>query len=161
MCKILSISLFLMFSLIPEKAQSQSTYYTSSKSCGSCGGSVSANSTIGMRCPHCRVRWGYENKEYSQEQRTVYRQPSRVSTSRYVPSFLNGQVVYANSNINVRSGPGTNYSIKNSVSTNTPLNIISRNGDWYYVSYSDFNSYTYELQTKYGYVAGWLLSSPY
>ena len=33
----------------------------SSKSCGSCHKPVSVNSEVGDYCPHCHVRWGYEN----------------------------------------------------------------------------------------------------
>lgn len=49
------------------KAQS---YTTRSKSCGSCGKQVSIHSKIGDYCPHCGVRWGYEN-----ERRTTYSSP--------------------------------------------------------------------------------------
>lgn len=49
------------------KAQS---YTTQSKSCGSCGKQVSIHSKIGDYCPHCGVRWGYEN-----ERRTTYSSP--------------------------------------------------------------------------------------
>lgn len=37
------------------------TTTTVSKKCGKCGKSVSTNSRIGDICPHCGVRWGYEN----------------------------------------------------------------------------------------------------
>ncbi|RZK05200.1 MAG: hypothetical protein EOO46_16015 [Flavobacterium sp.] len=37
------------------------TTTTVSKKCGKCGKSVSINSKIGDICPHCGVRWGYEN----------------------------------------------------------------------------------------------------
>lgn len=43
-----------------SKAYSQTTR-TVSKSCGKCGKKVSVTSKIGDRCPHCGVRWGYEN----------------------------------------------------------------------------------------------------
>ena len=57
------------------KAQS---YTTQSKSCGSCGKQVSIHSKIGDYCPHCGVRWGYEN-----ERRTTYSSPD------YSKSFEN------------------------------------------------------------------------
>ena len=46
------------------------SYTTQSKSCGSCGKQVSIYSKIGDYCPHCGVRWGYEN-----ERRTTYSSP--------------------------------------------------------------------------------------
>lgn len=159
---LLFVTLFFSAS---QKAFSQSTYTTTSKSCGSCRGSVSSNSTIGMYCPHCGVRWGYENKTYSKTERNSYNYnysyPSTRNRSnhRYIESYSRGQRVYAKSTINVRSGPGTNYSIINSISSFEGLTIIERSGDWYYVSYSHFNNYNYQLETKYGYVAGWLVKS--
>ena len=41
------------------------TYTSNSKSCGKCGNSVSVNSKIGDRCPHCGVTWGRENTQTS------------------------------------------------------------------------------------------------
>jgi hypothetical protein len=41
------------------------TFTSVSKTCGSCYLSVSANSKIGDYCPHCNVRWGYENSTRS------------------------------------------------------------------------------------------------
>lgn len=52
------------------------TYTVESKSCGSCGGQVSNNSRIGMRCPHCGVRWGYENE------RTTYNSAYKYNKQR-------------------------------------------------------------------------------
>ena len=45
---------------------------TESKRCGKCGQSVSNNSTVGMRCPHCGVRWGSENTTNTQSQLPTY-----------------------------------------------------------------------------------------
>ena len=69
MIKKVILGMFLL-GFIPNthteiKAQS---YTTQSKSCGSCGKQVSIHSKIGDYCPHCGVRWGYEN-----ERRTTYR----------------------------------------------------------------------------------------
>ena len=47
-----------------DKAYAQTTTSVS-KSCGKCGKSVSASSKVGDRCPHCGVRWGYENTSSS------------------------------------------------------------------------------------------------
>jgi hypothetical protein len=56
MKKIFFTSIFMLL-LTPVFSQ----MYTESKSCGSCGKEVPITSRIGMRCPHCNVRWGYEN----------------------------------------------------------------------------------------------------
>ena len=71
MIKKVILGMFLL-GFIPNthteiKAQS---YTTQSKSCGSCGKQVSIHSKIGDYCPHCGVRWGYEN-----ERRTTYSSP--------------------------------------------------------------------------------------
>lgn len=41
---------------------SYGSYSMQSKSCSNCGKSVSIGSTVGQRCPHCGVYWGYEKK---------------------------------------------------------------------------------------------------
>jgi uncharacterized protein YgiM (DUF1202 family) len=41
------------------------------------------------------------------------------------------QIVYAKSTINIRSGPGTNYSTIRKVSKGEELEYISLEGDWY------------------------------
>ncbi len=61
---VLLLMTLLIGILYPNIAYTQ-TYTTSSKSCGSCGGSVSSSSKIGDICPHCKVRWGYENTKTS------------------------------------------------------------------------------------------------
>ena len=54
--------------------------------------------------------------------------------SKYVAqtsTTSNTQVKYVNcTSLNVRSGPGTSYSIIKSISTNTPLEVISTNNGW-------------------------------
>ncbi len=55
------------------------TYTTTSKSCGKCGKSVSANSKIGDRCPHCGVIWGRENTSTS-----TYSSPKYSTSSNYL-----------------------------------------------------------------------------
>jgi uncharacterized Zn finger protein (UPF0148 family) len=47
--------------MTPASVLFSQTYTTVSKSCGKCGKPVSSSSKIGDICPHCGVRWGYEN----------------------------------------------------------------------------------------------------
>ena len=160
MSRFFVILIFLVLATTPKYSHGQSTYYTSSKSCGSCGGNVSINSRIGMSCPHCGVRWGYENKKYSKKEKTIYRQPRKQKT-RYVRNFSEGQMVFARSSMNVRSGAGINFSIKDKISNYIALSIVNRKGDWYYVSYYNFDNYNNDFDKRYGYVAGWLLKAAY
>jgi uncharacterized protein YgiM (DUF1202 family) len=53
----------LTFTLLSVVTLFSQTYTISSKSCGSCGKEVSSGAKIGQRCPHCNVKWGYENKK--------------------------------------------------------------------------------------------------
>jgi predicted RNA-binding Zn-ribbon protein involved in translation (DUF1610 family) len=36
------------------------------KRCGACKAEVPASSKVGDNCPHCGVRWGWEDKEERQ-----------------------------------------------------------------------------------------------
>ncbi len=58
-----------------------------------------------------------------------------------------GQMIEANSTINVRSGPGTGYSIIGRISPGTSYAVLGQQNGWYAIS---FNGQT-------GYVAGWLV----
>ena len=51
-------------------------------------------------------------------------------------------------NVNVRSGPGENYSVLGSLSPGTPLPVTARNGQWVAVT----------LNGHEGWVAGWIVS---
>ena len=78
MFRILFIVLITLANTDFSNAQ---TYTTTSKSCGKCGKSVSANSKIGDRCPHCGVIWGRENTHTST---STYSSPSYRSSSNYL-----------------------------------------------------------------------------
>ena len=72
-CVYFLIFLFVIaITFFANTAYSQN-YSTVSKKCGSCQGSVSFSSKIGDYCPHCGVRWGYENttKRETQSSSTV------------------------------------------------------------------------------------------
>ena len=114
------------------KIQAQ-TYTTKSKSCGNCGKTVSNNSRIGMRCPHCGVVWGRENE------RTSYSYGS--NSYEYNSS---GTVI---STANLRNAPSAKSRIIARIPAYSTVKIISRNGAWYYVSvqvYADYNYTTYD-----------------
>jgi N-acetylmuramoyl-L-alanine amidase len=57
--------------------------------------------------------------------------------------------VVTSTTVNVRSGPGTNYSIVTQVSSGDRLPIATQSGDWYYVSRSSGEK---------GWIAGWLVN---
>ncbi len=57
-------TLFILIFLISILSLNQSLSQNSqiiSASCGSCGKNVSKYAKVGDVCPHCNVRWGYEN----------------------------------------------------------------------------------------------------
>jgi uncharacterized protein YgiM (DUF1202 family) len=58
-----------------------------------------------------------------------------------------GQMIEANSTINVRSGPGTSYGVLGRISPGTSYAVLGQQNGWYAIS---FNGQT-------GYVAGWLV----
>lgn len=67
----LALLLLCTFSM-SSVAYSQNYYTTQSKSYGACGKEVSANSTVGMRCPHCGVVWGRENERTTTKKSNSY-----------------------------------------------------------------------------------------
>ena len=71
--------LIIAFSFPINSAYSQS-YSAIKKNCGSCQGIVSASSKIGDYCPHCGVRWGYENTTKKESQSNTI---ARYSNSSY------------------------------------------------------------------------------
>lgn len=58
--KKIFLTISILFSMFYSFTQT-----ISSKSCGKCLKAVSNNSKIGDYCPHCGVRWGYENSSTS------------------------------------------------------------------------------------------------
>ena len=55
-------TLFILGSIVISNELFSQNNTLESKSCGSCGKQVSIYSRIGMTCPHCGVKWGYENE---------------------------------------------------------------------------------------------------
>lgn len=134
------LSLFLtitLFSLIKDtNAQS---FTTQSKSCGKCHKPVSISSTVGMRCPHCGVRWGSQNTTRTSS--TVSRYDNDFDTE-----ITSGMT---NSKVNLRSTPSTKSRIINVIPAYTFLKINWRTGDWYYVTYSEYNGLFTEEKSGY------------
>ena len=137
----LALLLLCTFSM-SSVAYSQSYYTTQSKSCGSCGKEVSANSTVGMRCPHCGVVWVREN-----EHRTTTKK-----TNSYNKSYNSTNYNYSNSNSNnnsdsydmtpaktittasLRKKASAKSELLFNISKDRSVYIIGKKGSWYYVS---------------------------
>jgi predicted RNA-binding Zn-ribbon protein involved in translation (DUF1610 family) len=142
--KSLIIFLFLITApALSFQAYSQ-TYTTESKSCGSCQKKVSNNSKIGMYCPHCGVRWGYENERRSTSTNYSYDNHNSYDNYEYKSTG------FTSSRVNLRSGPSKKSFVKTVIPSYTSLSILSSNGNWYYVSYDYFDGYA--LRTIKGYV---------
>lgn len=138
-----SISLFGFSQSFPNYNFPEThTTTTVSKSCGSCGGAVSSNSRIGMTCPHCGVRWGYENTTTSTSKRKIEIPSSGIATTK--------------KSANLRNGPSTNYNVILTMPAYSTVSIISSEGNWVKVSYDDYSGY-YGSTTRIGWVSASLL----
>jgi hypothetical protein len=106
----------------------------SSKSCGSCHKTVSVNSEVGDYCPHCHVRWGYENTStnYVDSYDKNYNYSSVSGTA----------IVTANSNLRAYASKSA-YVLK-VVPKYSMVTIIGRYGDWYQVEYGGLSWYNKE-----------------
>ncbi len=80
-----------------------------------------------MYCPHCGVRWGYENetKKTSTNYNYDYNYNSYEKTT--------GMTTIS---VNLRSGPSTSSEILKVLPSYASVSIISSSGAWYYVEYS-------------------------
>jgi predicted RNA-binding Zn-ribbon protein involved in translation (DUF1610 family) len=142
--------IFLMFCYINiynNNISLSQTYKTESKSCGSCYKAVSINSSIGDYCPHCGVRWGYENTTKSTKK--TYNYPTYSPYDKYtIPSI---GTVYSNSNL--RSFPSRNSSVVTVIPAYSSFDIIERQGSWYYVKYTKISLSIYGSNKEYeGYI---------
>jgi predicted RNA-binding Zn-ribbon protein involved in translation (DUF1610 family) len=130
--KQLILIVFLIVGYGPIKISNSAygqSYTTESKSCGSCRNQVSIYSTVGMTCPHCGVRWGYENENKS------------VSKNYQLPSYnyndydFNQSSGITRSNANLRYFPSKNAPIIMVVPAYSFLSILKKTGEWYHVEY--------------------------
>ncbi len=102
----------------------------SSKSCGSCQKPVSSSSQVGDYCPHCHVRWGYEN-----------------NTTKYVDSYSYDNyesysgTAYVTSNANLRAYASKSAYVVAVVPQYSSVTILAKYGSWYQVKYQGFNWY--------------------
>lgn len=132
---ILAISLTILnFTSFKTNAQ---TYTTESKSCGSCQKEVSVNSKVGMRCPHCGVRWGHENSHTKHT--SSYKKYDFNNYNDYKGS--NYSTALTNSNCNLRSYPSTSADILGQALAYQSFEVITVDGNWVQVKVSVYDSY--------------------
>lgn len=171
--KAFSLVFYLSFFFLTANAQTHV-----SKRCGSCHKPVSANSRVGQRCPHCGVKWGYENESRSTDipnrsNNTTY--PKSLSDyieeekrkSDYYPStnydypYSSGSSSYNSSDFtyeqstvvrrsNLRSAPSTDSEVLGILPKNASIVITKFLSDWVKVEYRDSNFNLY---------IGWLYRS--
>lgn len=154
MIKKVILGIFLL-GIIPNthteiKAQS---YTTQSKSCGSCGKEVSIHSKIGDYCPHCGVRWGYENERRTTSYKKSYKRKPNYSSNYSSPDYSKSFGM-THTNVNLRSKPSTKSNIIAEIPAHTSVSIISKSGSWYYISVQLFNENygRYDIRTYKGYI---------
>jgi uncharacterized protein YgiM (DUF1202 family) len=108
----------------------------SSKSCGSCHKPVSVYSEVGDYCPHCHVRWGYEN-----------------TTTNYVDNYSSDTyqsysgIGFVTSNSNLRSHASKSAYVITVIPQYTSVTILGKYGSWYHVRYG--SGYSYNTSTGY------------
>jgi len=123
---IMKTSLFILFALILNNSLSAQ----SSKSCGSCHKAVSSYAKVGDYCPHCHVRWGYENTTTSYTDNISYDSYQSYSGIGFVTS-----------NANLRSYASKSAYVLTTIPKYASVTILGKYGSWYHVKYSNGNSY--------------------
>ncbi len=121
------------------------THTTESKNCGSCRNQVSIYSTVGMTCPHCGVRWGYENETKSVSKN--YQSPS----NNYNDYNFNKSPGITRSNANLRYFPSKNAPIIMVVPAYSYLSLLDKTGEWYHVEYISIDN-NFKTSTMSGYI---------
>jgi uncharacterized protein YgiM (DUF1202 family) len=66
---------------------------------------------------------------------------STLATTTSTTSTLIGTVINVNSAVNVRSGPGTSYSILGTAAKGSTWTVIAKTGDWYKIDYEGETGY--------------------
>ena len=123
---IMKTSLFILFALILNNSLSAQ----SSKSCGSCHKAVSSYAEVGDYCPHCHVRWGYENTTTSYADNYSYDSYQSYSGIGFVTS-----------NANLRSYASKSAYVLTTIPKYASVTILGKYGSWYHVRYYNGNSY--------------------
>ena len=153
--KSLQFPLFLIFTFCTLLLQAQTTV---SKSCGKCHKPVSEYATIGDVCPHCGVRWGYENTSKTTSNRKVdYRLPLPSDYEMNLPSSDNSDFMFQQSNTvrnsNLRSAPSKDSEVMGVLPKNSSIIITKKLGDWVKISYvGNLSNEQFNIQTY----TGWL-----
>lgn len=133
--KLYIILLLPLFTLV-YPSESQAQYQTSSKTCGKCNKPVSVDSKVGMRCPHCGVRWGTENTSYQTEYKYYNTYGSDYYSGSSSKIKRNGSYVNVNRNSNLRTEPNTSGRIRGFIKEGNQVKIIKKKESWYYISYN-------------------------
>jgi predicted RNA-binding Zn-ribbon protein involved in translation (DUF1610 family) len=120
------------------------TFGQSSKSCGSCHKPVSSSAKVGDYCPHCGVRWGYEN--------TSTRYVNSHTSSNYTNT---SGIAIVNANSNLRAYASKSAYVVTVIPRYSMVTVIGRYGDWYHVEYGGSSFYNKER----GYVHRSLIQS--
>jgi uncharacterized protein YgiM (DUF1202 family) len=145
---ILSLALILSISALSFKSVAQSN--TVSKNCGSCKKDVSANSKVGQTCPHCRVKWGYENTHTENNIPIFANEPTPYSDY----SYSNSSSMYEPSTIirlaNLRAAPSTKSEVLMQLEKNQSVTITKISGDWAKVTF--IGSYNGSFGTYHGWL---------
>lgn len=145
---ILAFGLFFTAILFANITNAQ-TYTTVSKSCGSCGGSVSEYSRTGQRCPHCGVIWGQETTKRSSRTTRTYRNYKKNTDVDYMYQLSN-----TITNCNLRSAPNAKANIMGVIAKNESITITQRKGDWVKISF--FGSFMEDGASSMSYYIGWV-----
>lgn len=77
---------------------------------------------------------------------------SSGSTGSTLAAGSAGVIANAGDGLNIRSGPGTTYSVQASTSNGSRVTIVETSGDWYKISYTDGNGKTAEGYVSKDYV---------
>jgi hypothetical protein len=108
-----------------------------SKSCGQCHKAVSVYSKVGDYCPHCHVRWGYENTKTTTTSSYDYNDYPSYSTEEYTYTLS----AYVSTNANLRSYASKNASVLCVVPMYSSIKVTGKSGVWYHVKYYEGFSY--------------------
>ncbi len=66
--------------------------------------------------------------------------PTPTPTPTQPPSY-SGSTYYASANVNVRSGPGTQYSVVGSLTSGQAVTVTGSSGNWYRINWSSGSAY--------------------
>ena len=141
----LALLLLCTFSM-SSVAYSQNYYTTQSKSCGACGKEVSANSTVGMRCPHCGVVWGRENERTTTKKSNSYNKSYNNSNNYNYSDSNNNSDSYdmtpakTITTASLRRKASAKSELLFNISKDRSVYIIGKKGSWYYVSCPTINA---------------------